>query len=153
MRRGSTSRHLFVSLDPASVTRLTLACGSEEELNSLMSALADVLGQAAVPGTTVSPQRGALEAVRDYLSTALAAEAADRVSAAFETLIQLRRIRVSTEHADARDRAVTSFAEIGLAFLPPSWDQAWTHIATLAVGALDAIREEVHAGLGRPAGD
>ena len=57
-----------VSLDPASVARLTLACGSEEEFNSLMSALADVLGQVTVPGTVVPPQRGALEAVREYLA-------------------------------------------------------------------------------------
>jgi hypothetical protein len=60
--------HLFVSLDPASVARLTLACDTEEEFNSLMSALADVLGQVVVPGTAVPPQRGALEAVRDYLA-------------------------------------------------------------------------------------
>ena len=151
--QARTGRHLFVSLDPASVARLTLACGSEEEFNSLMSALADVLGQVAVPGTAVPPQRGALEAVRDYLAAALAPEAADRVSVAFETLIRLRRIRVSTQHADARHRAVTSFAEIGLAFPPPSWEQAWAHIATLAAGALDAVREEAHAGLSRLASD
>jgi hypothetical protein len=151
--QARAGRHLFTSLDPASVARLTLACGSEEEFNSLMSALADVLGQVTASGTAVPPQRGALEAVRDYLARALAPEAADRVSAAFETLIRLRRIRVSTQHADARHRAVTSFAEIGLAFPPPSWDQAWAHIATLAAGALDAIREEAHAGLRQPAAD
>jgi len=99
----------------------------------------------------VPPRRGALEAVRNYLARALAPEAADRVSAAFETLIRLRRIRVSTQHADARHRAVTSFAEIGLAFPPPSWDQSWAHIATLAAGALDAVREEAHASLRQPA--
>lgn len=140
--QARTGRHLFTSLDPASVTRLTLACGSEEQFNSLMSALADVPGQVTAPGTAVPPQRGALEAVRDYLARALAPEAADRVSSAFEALIRLRRIRVSTQHADARHRAVTSFAEIGLAFPPPSWDQAWAHIATLAAGALDAYAKK-----------
>ncbi len=143
-----TGKHLFVGLDPASVARLTLACSSEEEFNSLMSALADVLGQVVVPGTAVPPQGRALEAVRDYLASALSPDAADRVSVSFETLIRLRRIRVSTQHADARHRAVTSFGEIGLAFPPPSWDRAWAHIAALAADALDAIREEAHAGLG-----
>ena len=151
--QARTGKHLFAYLDPASVARVTLVCSSEEEFNSLMSALADVLGQVVVPGTVVPPQRGALEAVREFLATALATEAADRVSTAFETLIRLRRIRVSTQHADARHRAVTSFAEIGLAFPPPSWEQAWSHIATHAAGALDAIREEAHVGLSRPAGD
>ncbi len=80
-------------------------------------------------------------------------EAAGRVSAAFGTLIRLRRIRVSTQDADTRHRAVTSFTEIGLAFPPPGWDQAWAHISALAVGALDAVREEAHADLGRAAGD
>ena len=35
----------------------------------------------------------------------------------------------------------------GLAFPPVSWDQAWTHIAAMARGALDVLREEIHAGL------
>ena len=107
-----------MNLDPASIARLTQACGSEEEFNSLMSALADVLGQVVRPGQSSPPQRGALEAVRDYLLPALDADAADRVSAAIETLIRLRRIRVSTQHGDARHRAVTAFQEIGLAFPP-----------------------------------
>ena len=62
-------------------------------------------------------------------------------------LIRLRRIRVSTQHADARHKAVDAFREIGLAFPPYSWDNTWTYIAGLAKGALDVIREEVHAGL------
>ena len=114
-----------------------------------MSALADVLGQVVAPGSAVPPQRGALEAVRDYLTAALSPDAADRADAAFETLICLRRIRVSTQHSDARHRAVASFTEIGLTFPPPSWDEAWAHIARLAMGALDVLREEVHVGLSR----
>ncbi len=144
-----TGSHLFDNLDPASTARLTQACGSEEEFNSLMSALADVLGQVVAPGTAVPPQRGALEAVRDYLLPMLDADAADRVSGAFQTLIRLRQIRVSTQHADARHRAVTSFQEIGLPFPPTNWSQAWAHIASLAMGALDVVREEAHAGLSR----
>jgi hypothetical protein len=42
---------------------------------------------------------------------------------------------------------VASFTEIGLTFPPPSWDQAWAHIAALAMSALDVLREEVHVGL------
>ena len=144
-----TGVHLFVNLDPASIARLTLACGSEEEFNSLMSALADVLGQVVAPGSAAPPQRGALEAVRGYLTAALGPDAADRADAAFETLICLRRIRVSTQHSDARHRAVASFTEIGLTFPPSSWDEAWAYIARLAMGALDVLREEVHVGLSR----
>ena len=138
--------HLFVNLDPASIARLTQACSSEQEFNSIMSALADVLGQVVAPAAAAPPQRRALETVRDYLLPLLDADAANRVSAAFETLIHLRHIRVSAQHADARHRAVTAFQEIGLAFPPASWGQAWLHVASLAMGALDVLREEVHAG-------
>lgn len=143
--QSRTGARLFVNLDSASIARLTQSCGSEEEFNSLMSALADVLGQAVAPGTAVPPQRGALEAVRDYLLPMLDADAADRINGAFQTLIHLRHIRVSTQHADARHRGVTSFLEMGLPFPPASWSQAWAHIATLAMGALDVLREETHA--------
>lgn len=148
--KSRTGSHLFVDLDPASVARLTLACGSEEEFNSFMSALADVLGRVAKPGTTDPPQRGALEHVRDWLVPRLDEDAADRVATAFGTLIRLRYVRVSTQHADARHKAVDAFREIGLPFPPPSWDHAWTHIAVMARGALDALREEVNAGLRQP---
>lgn len=145
--KSATGSHLFVNLDAHSVARLTLACGNEEEFNSLMSALADVLGQVVTPGKVKPPQGGALEEACDYLLALLDATVADRVAKAFETLIRLRRIRVSTQHSDARHKAVTAFGEIGLAFPPPSWDYAWTHIAVMARGALDVVREEVHAGL------
>jgi hypothetical protein len=145
--KSKTGSRLFADLDPASTARLTQPCGTEEEFNSLMSALADVLGQAVTPGKTVAPQRGALEAVRDYLVPKLDAAAAERVTNAIETLIRLRRIRVSTQHSDARHKAVAAFSEIGLPFPPVSWDWAWNHIAAAAKGALDVMREEIHAGL------
>jgi hypothetical protein len=142
-----TNSHLFVNLDPASIARLTLACVSEEEFNSFMSALADVLGRVAKPGTAGPPQGGALEQVRDWLVPQLDVDAGDRVAVAFGTLIRLRHIRVGTQHSDARHKAVDAFRELGLPFPPPSWDHAWTHIAVTARGALDTLREEVNAGL------
>lgn len=143
-RAGS---HLFVNLDPASVARLTQPCGDEEDFNSLMSALADVLGQAVVPGRKAPPQGGALEAVRDYLIPMLGEDESERVREAFETLIHIRRIRVNAQHADKRHRAVTTFKAVGLPFPPANWPQTWAHIAALAKGALDILREEVHAGV------
>jgi hypothetical protein len=145
--KSKTRSHLFVNLNPASVARLTQPCGSEDEFNSLMSALADVLGQVVTPGTARPTQGGALEAVRDYLAGALDTDAAERATAAVTTLIRLRRIRVSTQHGDARHKAVTELAEIGLPFPPANWPLAWTHIAVTAISALDVLREEVHAGL------
>ena len=115
-----------------------------------MSALADVVGQVVKPGAAGPPQSGALEQVRDWLVPRLDADAGDRAATAFGTLIRLRHIRVGTQHADARHKAVQAFREIGLPFPPPSWVDAWTHIAVMARGALAALREEVNAGLRQP---
>ena len=108
--KSRTGSHLFVDLDPASVAHLTLACGSEEEFNSFMSALADVLGRVAKPGTTDPPQRCALEQVRDWLVPAGRGRRRPRGDCV-RTLIRLRHIRVSTQHADARHKAVDAFRE------------------------------------------
>jgi hypothetical protein len=143
--KNRTGAQLFVNLDPASVARLTQDCSSEDEFNSLMSALADVLGRVVRPGQAAPPQQAALEAVQGYLASALDGDVADRVTAALDTLIRLRRIRVSAQHSDARHRAVAAFQEIGLPFPPSSWEHAWAHIAMQARNALDAIREEIHA--------
>jgi hypothetical protein len=112
-----------------------------------MSALADVLSQIAKPGTRKAPRAGALEDVRKYLDEALEPPAAARCSDAINTLIKLRTIRHGIEHGDARAKAVAAYAELGLSFPIASWPQAWAQISALACGALDALREEAHAGL------
>jgi hypothetical protein len=139
-----TRSHLFVNLDPASTARLTQPCADEADFNSLMAALADVLGQVVPLATTTPPQRGALEAVGQYVASVLEDEAAERAADAIRMLIHLRHIRVSTQHTDARHRAVTAFREIGMPFPPATWQGAWTCIAALAKGALDVLREEIH---------
>jgi len=145
--KNATGSHLFVNLDPASIARLTLTCGDQEDFNSLMSALADALGQVVAADAAKPPQGGALEKIRDHLAAALDPEAADRAGTAIETLIELRHIRVSAQHADARHKAVTAFKKIGLTYPPHSWEQAWAQVASLAKGAMDVLREEVHEGL------
>jgi hypothetical protein len=145
-----TGSHLFVNLDAASVARLLFGCGSENDFNSLMSALADVLAQVTAPGKAKPPQGSAIRKVKEYLAESLDADAAERAGAAMDTLDRIRLIRVGGQHADARYKAVKAFGEIGLAFPPPSWPFAWTHVSWLAKEALDVVREEAHAGLARP---
>jgi hypothetical protein len=145
--KSRTGSHLFASLDPASVARLTQPCTTEADFNSLLSALADVLGQVVTPGLASPPQRGALERFRDELCPMLEIGAAERVRTAIELLIGIRHLRVSTQHADARHRAVKAFDAIGLSFPPLSWERAWIQLALLARGSLDALREEVHVGV------
>lgn len=138
---------LFARPDPASIARLTQPCESEGAFNSLMSALADVLSQVAKPGTGRAPQSGALREVRDYLNAMLDPPAAARCSDVIETLTKLRTVRHSIEHGDARAKAVAAYAALGIAFPVSSWPAAWTQVSALTCGALDVLREELHAGL------
>ncbi len=145
--QSRTGYPLFARPDPASIARLTQPCNSEGTFNSLMSALADVLSQVARPGTGKAPQSGALTQVRDYLDQHLDPPAAQRCSDAIGTLVKVRTIRHSIEHGDARAKAVAAYASLGLAFPVTGWPQAWAQISAITCGALDALREEAHAGL------
>lgn len=148
--QSRTGHPLFARPDPASVARLTQPCDSEGAFNSLMSALADVLSQVAKPGTGRAPRSGALEEVRAYLDRELDPPAAARCSDAIGTLIRVRAIRHSIEHGDARAKAVAAYAELGLPFPVASWPETWAQFSAITCGALDALREEAHAGLPTP---
>jgi hypothetical protein len=148
--QSRTGHPLFARPDPASIARLTQPCDSEGAFNSLMSALADVLSQVAAPGTARAPRSGALEEVRAYLNRELDPPAAARCSGAIGTLVSVRTIRHSIEHGDARAKAVAAYAELGVTFPVASWPQAWAQISAITCGALDALREEAHAGLSKP---
>lgn len=147
--RSRTGRALFASFDPTSIARLTAGCGSESDFNSLLSSLADVLGQVVPPGVTKPSQRGALETLQKAIVPMFEVDAAQRVSEAIDQLLVIRRLRVSTQHADARHRAVSAFQGLGMTFPPPSWETAWAQVAALAEGALTTLREETLAGIKR----
>jgi hypothetical protein len=113
-----------------------------------MSALADVLSRAVRPGESKPPKGGALEEVQRFLEGQVEPQVADRIRDAFATLVAIRHIRVANQHSDARHRAVKAFKEIGLAFPPADWPATWGHVAFMAKGALDVLREEVSAAFG-----
>jgi hypothetical protein len=148
--QSRTGSPLFSRPDPASIARLTQPCDSEGTFNSLMSALADVLSQVARPGTRTALRSGALEEVRDYLNRELDPPAAARCADAIGTLIRVRTIRHSIEHGDARAKAIAAYASLGIAFPVANWHDAWARISAITCGALDALREEAHAGLPIP---
>jgi hypothetical protein len=145
--QSRTGFPLFARPDPASIARLTQPCGSEGAFNSLMSALADVLSQVAMPGTGTAPRAGALEQVRDYLNRELDPPAAARCADAIQALVRVRTIRHGIEHGDARSKAVAAYASLGIGFPVARWDEAWAQVSAVTCGGLDVLREEAHAGL------
>jgi hypothetical protein len=145
--QNRTRSPLFARPDPASIARLTQPCNDHGAFNSLMSALADLLSQATVPGRAKPPRQGALEQLRRYIQQHIDAAAAARCTAAIDTLIQLREIRHSTEHGDARVKAIAAHAKLGLPYPIADWPHAWARISALTCGALDTLREEAGASL------
>lgn len=148
--KSKTGSYLFFNVNPTSVGRLTQACTSEDSFNSLLSALSDVLGQVVPPGTKFPPQKAALEAFGLGVNSLLELESQIRTQEAINFLIEIRHLRVSTQHGDARHRAVLAFEKLGLPFPPVSWEFAWEHIAVRAKSALDSLREEIHVGIKDP---
>ena len=62
----------------------------------------------------------------------------------------MRTVRHSIEHGDARAKAVAAYASLGIVFPVADWHGAWARISAITCGALDALREEAHAGLPVP---
>lgn len=145
--KSKTGIRLFSNLNPTSVARVTQSCASENDFNSLLSAVADILSRVVAPGRQSPPQRGALEALSEGIDSMFETEALERVREAINVLILVRHLRSGDQHGDARHRTVEAFAALGLPFPPANWGVAWMQIAVLTKRALDAIREEVAIGV------
>jgi hypothetical protein len=113
-------------------------------------ALADVLAQVVRPDRAKPPEHAALKDLRGYLREKLDEDPAERIEETIDTLIRLRKIRVGGQHSDARPKSRQGVRRDRAVFPPASWEQAWIHVAWLTKGSLDAIREEVLAGLAQP---
>jgi hypothetical protein len=51
--------------------------------------------------------------VRDARPTNVPPEAAERIRDAFATLMEIRHLRVSTQHNDAGHKAIEAFSQLG----------------------------------------
>jgi hypothetical protein len=83
----------------------------------------------------------------EWLARRLSDAEAERVNEEIDVLIEVGNIRVRAQHSPAGHKAVKAFEVFGLSFPPTDWHAAWTVLHQRVVGALDAIRDEVHAGL------
>ncbi len=141
--RARFGAHLLPRVDTASAAKLTLECGTPEEFDSRMSALADVLGGVKVPGEY--RDAGPLMRVERFLSERLSEEGVERVASAIATLRDVVAVRAGAQHSGAGGRAASSFRRLGLDYPPRSTQQSWESIRRLTIDALDAIREEIQA--------
>ncbi len=140
-------KNLFARPDISSSARLTQPCENVEEFNSFMSALADILGQVLTPDKEEPEQKGALESLQNYLEDNFKEnrEILTRLIDQLTILIDLRHLRVSLQHSDARHKAPESSRRLGIDYPPSNWNELWKQVVTLAQGAFDAIREEINS--------
>lgn len=140
---------LFANLDAASIEKLGLPVTSAAELDSWTSALADALSHIRVPPDDSIQRKGRrpITVLGEWLARQLSDAEAERVNYEIDVLIQTGNIRVGAQHSASSHKAVTAFEALGLPFPPTDWHGTWTALHQRVVGALDAIREEVQAGL------
>ncbi|MWA06921.1 hypothetical protein F8568_042595 [Actinomadura sp. LD22] len=142
-----TGRRLFMGLQADSCARLAQPCASQEEFNSAMSALADVLACVVPPSTQTPPKFGALAALKKGLPQGLPVEAQERIKGAIELLLTLNHIRHGQQHGDAKQKAATAHRAPGIPYPPYDWADTWAQVVAVTRGALDSIREEMLAAM------
>ncbi|TDD87357.1 hypothetical protein E1293_08095 [Actinomadura darangshiensis] len=142
-----TGQRLFAGLHMANCARLAQPCASEEEFNPAMSALAEVFACVVPIGRMSPPRTGALSALKDALPEGLAFEGKGRIKDSIDTLRKVVVIRNGQQHGDAKSKAVTAYRDLGISYPPYDPGHTWTALVIIAQGAVDAIREEIQAGL------
>ena len=124
--------------------RLAFTATTNEEADSRLSALAELLKNLAVPST---PGVGghALERLKAYLLTHLPAEAIARVTGAIEILDAARSMRVGSQHHAASPGFIAACTRLNIAYPITDWSVAWARIQSMTAAAVNAIRDEIQA--------
>ena len=121
--------------------KLSLPCSTSDEFESRLSALCGILGQLKLPGRE-SP--AALGDLRDYLRPLMGAEESyGRADAAISELQAMFGLRAWRQHPGAEARGPRAMKTLGIQLPADDWGDAWEHLRTRAIAALNTLREEV----------
>jgi hypothetical protein len=148
--KAKVGTRLFAVVRVGGTARLSLACGSQEEFNSQMTALAELFAGLVAPGNTAPPRSGALQELKKKLGNlpqGLAPTAIARIETVLDRLINLTQIRHGQQHGDAAEKAIKAYRKLGITYPAYDWSEAWGQVLIIAKGAVDTIREEIEAGL------
>jgi hypothetical protein len=140
---------LFERFDPSSIEKLSLPVTTPAELDAWTSAVADVLSEIRVPADSTIERRRKrpVKVLGEWLIKTLPEAEGLRVADEIDALARVGDIRVGAQHSAVRYKAVDAFEALGLRFPPEDWQATWTALQERVIGALVAIRQEVHAGL------
>jgi hypothetical protein len=142
---------LLGRVQPAATAKLALPCGSTDELEARLSALANVIGHFEVdlpPSADAEAKKGnekSLARMRRLLEEDLDKGGFERANAAILVLQRVVRIRAGTQHSGTGSEIAEAFRELGLPYPPSNPADAWGSIRGVTLRAVDAIREELQA--------
>lgn len=125
--------------------RLAFTATSAEEVDSRLSAVAEVLKNLQVPGVPGGKGGHPLQRLVPFLADTLPDEGVERVRAAVEVLDAARRIRAAGQHHSAQRLAIDAYQRLGLAYPVADWSAGWQRIQSAVTFAIDAIRDEIQA--------
>jgi hypothetical protein len=129
------------------VVGLTLPCTTQEEFDSRMSDLIEVLKALHVPDDLVSeklreaPGDQSLNRLSYVVNERLPAEEKERANRAIEVLRSVTDVRVAAQHSGASVKAPEGLEALGIDFPIQDYGAAWDRIRSKAVGALTELRE------------
>lgn len=141
LRFGST---LVVPPGVERSARLAFTATTNEEADSRLSALAELLKNLNVPGT---PGVGghALARLQEFLLANLPVEAHARVINSIEILDAARGMRVGGQHHAAASGFIAACSRLNIEYPVSNWSEAWARIQSMIATAVDAIRDEIQA--------
>lgn len=122
--------------------KCALGCASKDEFDSRLSAVSEILAHVRLPGFQLDMKLVHLE---QGIGAQLPDDAAGRAREAVVALRQVVALRTWRQHSgsDLEKRAREAMARVGVQLPTHDWGSAWERIQAFAVGALNALREEV----------
>lgn len=131
----------FDSLERAAM--LALPAETSDAFDAALSAFADVLTHLSVPDQATAEDQHPLTKLGVFLPPRLPSANPERIAESLATLARTKTVRHGMQHATAARAAAEALHELGVGYPITDWARAWDAIRLAAIGAFDALREEI----------
>ncbi len=128
------------------ICRLSTAISTSDELDSCLSAFAEMAKGFRAPGF---PGVGGhpLERLPVFLKSKLPQESHNMIDEAVELLDTVRKLRHGSQHFGHHNTAPSQWAKLKLGYPIIDYSTAWKKIQSTLAGALDTIRNEIQGNV------
>jgi hypothetical protein len=143
--RFKTDKPLVRARRLDTAAKLALPAPTEEVFESALSALSDVLAHLTLPDQPGAPDQHPATRLGAFLIRRLPDVDKDRVERAVRTLTQIKSVRHGSQHDGAASEAAQALRALGIGYPIRDYATAWEQIRAAAIGAFEALREEIEA--------